>query len=222
MSDEIMEDVADTEQATETQAQDGKVFTQEELDRILADRLQRQKRQYEKQFEGIDPKEARQIMLEREQAEVERQKDRGEFDKVLKETVEKKDLEISQYKQRLESTLIDGALLEAASKHSAVEPSQVSKLLRDRVRLASDGSVEVVDENGSIRYNDKADPLSVNELMGDFLTANPHFVKATQGGAGTQGMAGGSTQKPISVADMVANWKDGGAEAFRAYKKANK
>jgi hypothetical protein len=35
-------------------------------------------------------------------------------------------------------------------------------------------------------------------------------------------MAGGSTQKPISVADMVANWKDGGAEAFRAYKKANK
>jgi len=222
MSDEIMEGSAETEPVQDTEVQESKTFTQEELDRILADRLQRQKRQIEKQFDGIDPDKARQIMLEREQAEVERQKDRGEFDKVLKETVEKKDLEISQYKQRLESTLIDGSLLQAASKYNAVEPSQVSKLLRDRVKLASDGSVEVLDENGSIRYNDKADPLSVDELMGDFLTANPHFVRASQGGAGTQGMAGGSTQKPISVADMVANWKDGGAEAFRAYKKANK
>jgi len=222
MSDEIMEGSAETEPVQDTEVQESKTFTQEELDRILADRLQRQKRQIEKQFDGIDPDKARQIMLEREQAEVERQKDRGEFDKVLKETVEKKDLEISQYKQRLESTLIDGSLLQAASKYNAVEPSQVSKLLRDRVKLASDDSVEVLDENGSIRYNDKADPLSVDELMGDFLTANPHFVRASQGGAGTQGMAGGSTQKPISVADMVANWKDGGAEAFRAYKKANK
>ncbi len=95
-------------------------------------------------------------------------------------------------------------------------------MLRNRVRLSDDGSVEVLDDSGAIRYNDKGDPLSVDEAVGDFLTANPHFVRASAGGAGTQGMAGGSTQKPISVADMVANWKDGGAEAFRAYKKANK
>ena len=62
--------------------------------------------------------------------------------------------------------------------------------------------LKVLDDNGAVRYNDKADPLSVDELVGDFLTANPHFVRASQGGAGTQGMAGGSTQKPISVADM--------------------
>jgi hypothetical protein len=35
-------------------------------------------------------------------------------------------------------------------------------------------------------------------------------------------MAGGSTQKPISVADMVENWNDGGREAFAALKKKAK
>jgi hypothetical protein len=34
------------------------------------------------------------------------------------------------------------------------------------------------------------------------------------------GMAGGSTQKPQSVADMVANWENGGKEAYRALQKA--
>jgi hypothetical protein len=46
------------------------------------------------------------------------------------------------------------------------------------------------------------------------------MVKASQGGTGSMGNAGGSTQKPQSVADMVANWNDGGKEAFAAMKKA--
>jgi hypothetical protein len=45
------------------------------------------------------------------------------------------------------------------------------------------------------------------------------MVKASQGGIGSMGNTGGSTQKPQSVADMVANWNDGGKEAFAASKK---
>ena len=212
MSEEVMEEVADTEPAQQTEVQESKTFTQEELDRIVADRVAREKRKHDKQLEGIDINEARQIMLEREQANIERQK----------ETVEKKDLEIAAMRMALETTKIDGALLTAASRHNAVDSEQVSQLLRNRVKLSDDGSVEVLDDNGAVRYNDKADPLSVDELVGDFLTANPHFVRASQGGAGTQGMAGGSTQKPISVADMVQNWNDGGREAFHALKKKAK
>lgn len=221
MSDEVMEESVETEPTQET-VQESKTFTQEELDRIVADRVAREKRKHDKQLEGIDINEARQIMLEREQAQIERQKEKGEFEQVLKQTVEKKDLEIAAMRAALESTKIDGALLSAASKHNAVDSSQVSQLLRNRVKLADDGSVEVLDENGAVRYNDKGDPLSVDEVVGDFLTANPHFVRATQGGAGTQGMAGGSTQKPISVADMVDNWNEGGREAFAALKKKAK
>ena len=215
MSDEIMVESVDTE-ATENTTQEAKTFSQEELDRIVADRVQREKRKLDKKLEGIDLEEARQLMIDREQATIERQKEKGEFESILKQTVEKKDLEISQYKQRLESTLIDGSLLSAASKYNAVEPNQVAQLLRSSLKLADDGSVEILDSNGTVRYNEKADPLSVDEVVGDFLTANPHFVRATPSGAGTLGNAGGSTQKPQSVESMVDNWRNGGREAYRA------
>ena len=222
MSEEVMVESTETEPVQDMEVQESKTFTQEELDRIVADRIQRERRKLDKKLEGIDIEEARQLMLEREQANIERQKEKGEFEQVLKQTVEKKDLEIAAMRAALESTKIDGALLSAASKHNAVDSQQVSQLLRNRVKLSDDGSVEVLDDNGTVRYNDKADPLSVDELVGDFLTANPHFVRASQGGAGTQGMAGVSTQKPISVADMVENWNEGGREAFAALKKKTK
>ncbi len=222
MSEEVMEESTDTQPVQDNVVEEGKRFTQEELDRIVADRIQRERRKLDKKLEGIDIEEARQLMLEREQAAIERQKEKGEFESVLKQTVEKKDLEIASMRAALETTKIDGALLTAASRHNAVDSEQVSQLLRNRVKLSDDGSVEVLDDNGTVRYNDKADPLSVDELVGDFLTANPHFVRASQGGAGTMGNAGGSTQKPISVADMVQNWEDGGREAYRALRKKAK
>ena len=220
MSDEIMVDDVETETTGESQQSQGKTFTQEELDRIVADRVARERKKLDRKLDGIDLDEARRLMQEREEAELERQKERGEFEKVLKQTVEKKELEIQSYKSKLEQTLVDGALLTAASKNNAVSPEQVSTLLRGKVKLSSDGSVEVLDSDGSVRYNDKGDLLSVDELVGDFLTANPHFVRASVGGAGSKGMAGGSTQKPQSVADMVANWENGGKEAYAAFKKA--
>lgn len=217
MSDEIMVDEMDTETP---ETQESKTFTQDELDRIVADRIARERKKLDRKLEGIDLDEARKLMQERENAELERQKERGEFEKVLKATVEKKEMEIQTYKKRLEQTLIDGSLLNAASKNNAVSPEQVSTLLRNNLKLAEDGSVEVLDSSGVVRYNDKGDLLTVDELVGDFLTANPHFVRASAGGAGSQGMAGGSTQKPQSVADMVANWENGGKEAYRKLQAA--
>jgi len=201
------------------QSQESKTFTQEELDRIVADRVSREQRKFEKQISGIDLTEARDLLAEKEASSVERQKERGEFDSILKSTVEKKDMEIQGYKAKLQQTLVDGALLSAASQNNAVSPDQVSQLLKNNTRLSDDGTVEVLDGDGVPRYNDSGDLLSVNEMVTEFLTVNPHFVKATQGGTGSQGNAGGSTQKPQSVADMVANWDQGGKQAFAAMKK---
>ena len=217
MSDEVMESV-ETETTETTPAE--KTFTQDELDRIVADRIARERKKAEKKLEGIDLEEARKIMQEREQAEIERQKERGEFEDILKQTVEKKDQEITAYKQKLHETLVDGSLLSAASKHDAVSPDQVSQLLKGKVRLADDGGVEVLDDQGTPRYNNEGNLLSVDELVSDFLTANPHFVRASGGGTGSMGNAGGLTPKPVSVADMVENWNSGGREAFAAMKKA--
>ena len=172
-----------------------------------------------KKLSGVDLDEAKELLAQREAAELERQKERGEFDAILKKTVEKKDMEIQSYKTKLQQTLVDGAILGAASNNNAVNPNQVSQLLKTNTRLSDDGNVEVLDDNGTPRYNDSGDLLSVNEMVAEFLTANPHMVKASQGGTGSMGNAGGSTQKPQSVADMVANWNDGGKEAFAAMKK---
>ena len=218
MSDEIMETQAETETVA-IETQESKTFTQEELDRIVADRVAREQRKFDKKISGIDLDEAKDLMAQRESAELERKKERGEFDSILKQTIEKKDLEIHSYKSKLQETLVDGAILGAASNNNAVNPNQVSQLLKAHTRLSEDGMVEVLDDNGTPRYNDSGDLLSVNEMVTEFLTANPHMVKASQGGTGSMGNAGGSTQKPQSVADMVANWESGGKEAFAAMKK---
>ena len=223
MSEEVME-TQGTEAVEQPvqEAQETKTFTQEELDRIVADRIARQQRQFDKKLEGIDLDEARSLLSERQSAEIEKQKERGEFENILKQTVEKKDQEISAYKQRLEQTLVDGALLSAAARNNAVSPDQVSQLLRGSVSLSEDGTVEVFDKNGTPRYNDQGEVLTVEELVADFLTTNPHFVKASQGGAGSAGAVGGSTPKTLTAAEMLANYENGGREAFRELQLAKK
>jgi|TARA_B110000285_G_scaffold79131_1_gene91203 hypothetical protein len=216
MSEENMESEIETN-AVENQV--AKTFTQDELDRIVADRISREQRKFDKKLSGIDLNEARDLLAEKQAADIERQKERGEFDSILKQTVEKKDMEIQSYKSKLQQTLVDGAILGAASNNNAVNPNQVSQLLKDQTRLSEDGTVEVLDANKVPRYNDSGELLSVNEMVAEFLTVNPHMVKASQGGIGSMGNTGGSTQKPQSVADMVANWNDGGKEAFAASKK---
>jgi hypothetical protein len=196
-----------------------KTFTQEEVNQILEQRLARERKRFEKQTAGIDLDEAKRALEEKQNAELEAAKQRGEFEKVLKETVGKKDQTIQSLQERLHQIQVDGALLNAASSQSAVSPEQVSALLRNNIRLGDDGNVEVLDKSGTVRYNDKGELLSVNELMSEFLTANPHFVRATPGGSGSTGGAGGSTQKPMSVAAMLENWDSGGREAYAAQRK---
>ena len=218
MSEAIMEtgDLPEENNAPETQAE--KTFTQSDVEKILEQRLARERRKYEKQLEGIDVDEARRLMEEKQQAELERQKEKGEFEKVLKQVTEKKEQQIQTLSQKLQEIQVDGALINAASQNNAVNPQQVVQLLKSQTRLNEDGQVEVLDSDGSVRYNDNGEPLGVNALVADFLTANPHFVKASVGGVGSKGAAGGSTPKPESVADMLANWESGGKAAYAALK----
>lgn len=214
MSENTEDQIQD--QNTDNQA---KTFTQEEVDKILEQRLARERKRFEKQTDGIDLEAARKALEEKQLAELEVAKQRGDFEKVLKTTVEKKDSQIQSLTAKLHQIQVEGSLLNAASSLNAVSPDQVSALLRNNIRLGEDGNVEVVDKSGAVRYNDKGELFSVNELMSEFLTANPHFVRATAGGSGSKGSAGGSTQKPMSVAAMLENWDNGGKEAFAAAQK---
>ena len=219
---EIMADGASmeqqpVEQQATTEASE-KTFTQTELEGIIEQRLARERKKFQKQIEGVDLDEARQLLQAKQEQEIERQKEKGEFEKVLQQLAEKKDAEINQYKSKLHEIQVDGALINAASQSNAVQPEQVVALLKSQTRLAEDGSVEILDNTGTVRYNDNGTAMSVNDLVSEFLTANPHFVKASPSGVGSQGAAGGSTQKPSSVADMLANWENGGRQAYATLK----
>ena len=86
-------------------------------------------------------------------------------------------------------------LLAAASELNAVHSKQVATLVSHSVKINEDGSLAVINADGVARNNDKGQPMSVKELVSEFLATNPHFVKAGgQMGAGSHGAQGFVTQ----------------------------
>jgi len=74
--------------AQENQA--SKSFTQEDIDSIVKERLDRERKKFAKQFEGIDIEKYRELTAKEENIRLEQEKSRGNFEKVLQETVGKK------------------------------------------------------------------------------------------------------------------------------------
>lgn len=182
-----------------------KTFTQDEVDRILKDRLARERNKLMKNFEDVDVEEYRNLKAEQERKAQEEQAKRGEFEKILQTTVEKKDSVIGQLQAELHAVKVDGNLLNAASRHKAVNPEQVVKLLKEQVKLNEAGSVDILDADGTPRYKDDGRPYEVDDLVNEFLTQNPHFKNATPSGSGTTGQIAGDRQPggtDISNLDM--------------------
>ena len=176
-----------TEAVADAQTQENvesKNFTQEQLDRIVADRLARERGKWEKQYEGVDPNRYRELAQEEENRRIEAMKKREEFDAILKETVSSKDKQLETLRNEIHSIKVEGSLLNEASRNSAVNPNQVVQLLRSNVKLNEAGNVEIVDDQGQVRYKESGDPFSVEDLVSDFLNANPHFVNANSSGSG--------------------------------------
>lgn len=190
----------------QSQATEAKMLSQDEVNRIVADRVERERKKFEKRFEGVDLDRYRQLTEAEEARRLEDQKKRGEFEAVLKDTVGKKEAQINQLKQELQTIKVDGAMINAASTARAINPEQVVRLLKDQVRLADTGDVEVVDpRTGQIRYNENGDPMSMTDLVQSFLADNPHFVAATPAGSGTQGNARSGGVKAIDPTKLDLN-----------------
>ena len=178
------------------------MVSQAEVDKIIDKRLARERQKYEKMYSGIDPEQARKLLEEKENKEIEDQKARGEFEKILKEQAEKSNKEISGLRSEIEKVKVDGALLNAASKNSAINPEQVKDLLKSNVKLNEDGKVEILAENKQPIYNKDGDLKSIDEYVKDFITDNPHFQTATPSGSGSKANLGKVDAKPFNLADL--------------------
>jgi uncharacterized protein YbaP (TraB family) len=195
------------------------MVSQSEVDKIVERRLAREKSKYEKMYSGIDPEQARKLLQEKENKEMEDQKARGEFEKILKEQAEKSNKEIAGLRSEIEKVKVDGALLNAASKNSAINPEQVKDLLKGNVKLTDDGKVEILAENKQPMYNKDGDLKSIDEYVKDFITDNPHFQTATPSGSGSKANLGKVDAKPFNLADLDMT-KPEDRKQYAEYKKA--
>jgi hypothetical protein len=188
-----------TEEKTET-------FSQDAVNKIVAERVAKEKAKYDKKYSGVDLDQYNKLIEKEEktrQAELEK---RGEFEAVLKEQAEKFNSKIQQYQSELHSIKVDGTLLSEASNLKAVNPTQVTQLLKGQLKLSDNGTVDVIDsQTGQVRYNDKGEPIQVKDLVSEFLQANPHFVSAGPSGSGTgqgAGKQGNLVDNDISKLNM--------------------
>jgi|DEB0MinimDraft_10_1074344.scaffolds.fasta_scaffold02621_9 hypothetical protein len=183
----VQPNVTDGEkQVTETQTKEqDNLLSQDDVNRIVAERVAREKAKFEKKYSGVDLDLYNDLVEKQEQARQQEMEKRGEFEKLLKEQAEKFTGKINQYQTELTSIKVDGALLNEASANKAVNPQQVVQLLKGQVKLNEAGTVDVVDANGQVRYDENGSPLKVSALVNEFLTANPHFVSAGPTGSGT-------------------------------------
>jgi hypothetical protein len=157
-----------------------KTFTQKEIDDMMARMKSSLTKKLLKPYEDLgDPDELRQLRDAAQKQQQDLQLKRGEFEKVLQESLSKKDLEIQKRDQIIQEYKIEVPLTNAAAQFKAVNAEQVKALLKGNIRLNEEGEVEVVDVKGTKRYNDRGEPLGVQDLVKEFLDSNPHFVQPT-------------------------------------------
>lgn len=171
---------SDTGADTNTQAESTKTYTQDEVNAMIARAKGSIAKKYESKYADLgDPEEIRSLKSEAEKRRTDEQLKRGEFEKTLQEIVSKKDTEIAKRDAMIQDFKLNTPLIETASRLNAVKPTQVRDLLRSYVQLDEEGNTVVVDNTGKVKYTDKGKPLSVEDLVQNFLNENPHFVSAT-------------------------------------------
>jgi len=190
-----------TGQNIDSQVEAAKTFTQEEVNLLVGKRVAA----VNKKFENVNLEEYNALKSLKEQVEEEKLIKKEDFQGVLKKQQEKSNSEITRLRSELEKIKIDGALIDAASKAKSVAPDHVAQLLRSNIQLSDDGSVIVTDSEGKQRYTDNADPMSVNQLVEEFLSSNQYFKSAGPSGAGSTGNTNNADQQSFDLAQLDLN-----------------
>ncbi len=203
MSEEIMETTSATDAPIENQ-EAGKTYTQEEFDRHMSGLRKSLESKFERQFSELgDLDELKQLKATAEKQRQEEALKKGEFEKILGELAQKKDAEIQKRDQVIREYRVNSPLLDAAAKHRAVAPEQIKTLLAQNVRLSNDGEVEVLDQSGTVRYDDSGKLYSVDSLVKEFLDANPHFVAPGAATTNTQSsVSTGNASRDFNLEDL--------------------
>jgi len=183
------------------QTQEQKTFTQDQLNSIIESRVMAERRKYEKKIQEEENQKAELV----KQEQLKEAKTKQDLEKIMQERLSEKEQEIQRIKNEMVAEKIDKQILAVASTNKAVVPEQIVSLLKSELQLADDGRVEVLDNNRNIRYNEKGQPLTVEDRVKEFLDTNPHFRQGSLSGSGSQSSIGGNSLKPKSIGDLDLN-----------------
>jgi len=180
-----------------------KTFTQDEVNAILAKTKSQLEKKYSSKYEELgDPEQLREIVSQHQKVQQEQALKRGEFDRIIQELAAKKDAEIQKRDRVIESFKVETPIVDAAARYRAVNPEQVKALIRNNVRLGPEGEVEVLDDKGSVRYDDSGKPVSVDSFVQSWLQANPHFVSAAPATTNTRSNVTGNTTSKVDISKL--------------------
>lgn len=221
MSDNTLANTEATDNSDTTTSQADKTYTQREVDDMIARAKGAIQKRVAQKYEDLgDPDELREIVNQHRKRETDAAVRKGEFERVIQEVSSKKDSEIQRLRSQVEAYKLETPIMDAAARMRAVNPDQVRSLIRNRVRLNSDGDVEVLNTDGDVWYNDQGRPRGVDDLVQEFLQQNPHFLQPTPSTTATKSsVVPGSTGK-IDVNRLNMNNPDDRA-LYREYRKAN-
>jgi len=185
-------ETVEVEKAKET------LFNQDQVNNIVQQRLDAEKKKQQRMFEEMKKKEEEAF----KEKQIQEAKSKQELEKLMQERIAEKDTEILKYKNEIKKERIDNSILSVASQNNAISPNQVVALLKDTVRLTDDNRVEILDNNSNVRYNPKGELLTIEEKVKEFLDTNPHFRKGSLSGSGSQSAIEGKTVKPFNIQDL--------------------
>ena len=203
------------EQTTETKEEEApqvqetpqaQTFTQDEVNNIVERRLAKERGSMFKKLGVDDIDIAINAVKTQKEAEEKQRIQKGEFEEILKTRTQEHQKEKSELENQLRDIKINKSLLESASKHKAINASQVVDLLKNDIKLNETGNVEILDKNGIARYNKQGELLTTDELVQEFLTQNPHFVSATPSGSGSvSNVDRQELNKPLNLSELNFN-----------------
>ena len=215
---DTVEETAPVTEAVEEKKVEENLYNEKQLEDAIKARLARERSKIYKELGTDNLEAAKSAIKEKEEQEIERKKQRGEFEDLLKQQADKFNEEKTALQKQLEQIKINDSLLNAASKNKAINPEQVTNLLKGKVKLNEDGRVEVLAENNQPRYNSKGELLSVDDYVQEFITQNPHFQAATPSGSGSKANVGKVDARPFNIADLDMSKADD-RKAYAEYRK---
>ncbi len=183
---------------TQTDEKPTPTFNQEDVDRIVKQRLEAEKSKHQRMLDEARKQEEELV----KEKEIQEAKTKADLENLMKQRIADKDKELADWKSKVKTINVDNSILSLASKNNAIAPDQVVSLLKHEVNYNDDGRVEILDNNKNIRYNTKGELLTIEDRVNEFLDANPHFRKGSLSGTGSQSSIEGKTVKPFNIQDL--------------------